>query len=198
MASPATSLSPPTQPSTPSSQPQAQQQQRALLLTTASALGISAHSFIHSYTLASSLFAVTIATPGGGPLHFPETDANSRRWLDDFLAKPAAVPVAVESLDLTLFAALLIPGGAGTITDLPHNAAVAHLAMAFDRDKKLICAVGLGVSVLCASALLGNKGADWQFAGRCMTAVSQTKRWCNFVRRRPVSILRLVVVVRRI
>ena len=37
---------------------------------------------------------------------------------------------------------------------------------------ELICAVGLGVSALCACALLGNKTSDWQFAGRCMTAVS--------------------------
>lgn len=67
--------------------------------------GVSAQSFIHSFTLTSSTFNIFIATPEGKPMDFVDVDDTNRQWVADFSSKPISVPQRLETIDgkLTIY-----------------------------------------------------------------------------------------------
>ncbi|XP_057312792.1 glutamine amidotransferase-like class 1 domain-containing protein 1 [Hydractinia symbiolongicarpus] len=141
-----------------------------LIVCSASPQGVSAQSFIHSFTLTHSAFNVYIVTPEGKPIEFVRIDDNSRRWLNEFKSKPFSVPGKLEDVEPLRYSALLIPSGIGCLYDLAEHRDLAKIINLFIEDKKPICAVGHGIGALC-----GVKGKDktsWAFTGYSITGPS--------------------------
>lgn len=110
--------------------------------------GVSAQSFIQCFTLTHSAFTVQLATPGGKNPEFINQDDQSRRWLNDFHTKPFAVPLQLEIIDPNRYTCVLIPHAPGAAVDLANNKDLGQIILQFIKDKKLICAIGMGVSGL--------------------------------------------------
>ncbi|XP_039177886.1 glutamine amidotransferase-like class 1 domain-containing protein 1 isoform X2 [Crotalus tigris] len=70
-----------------------------LIVASAAAAGVSADSFFHSFTLASSAFNLQVATPGGKPIDFVGVNETNMRWIQDFRMKSYANPAKLESTD---------------------------------------------------------------------------------------------------
>jgi len=141
-----------------------------LMVCTGSGYGVSAQSFIHSFTLTHSAFNVVIATPGGKAIEFAQIDDNSRRWLNEFKSKPFSVPSKLEDIEPLRYVALLIPSGLGCMYDLVENKDLQNIVEIFKDEMKPICAVGYGVA-----ALFGAKAKDktsWAFQEYSMTGSS--------------------------
>ncbi|XP_063228081.1 glutamine amidotransferase-like class 1 domain-containing protein 1 [Bacillus rossius redtenbacheri] len=132
--------------------------------------GVSAPSFIQCFTLTHSAFAVQLATPGGKTAEFINQDEQSRRWLNDFRTKPFAVPLSLEVIDPNRYTCLLIPHAPGAAYDLASNADLGQILHQFIKDKKIICAIGLGVAGLLSAR--SEEGASWGFKGYSLTGPS--------------------------
>merc|ERR1711931_590315 len=115
-----------------------------------SGVGVSAQSFIHSFTLTHQAFNVHIVTPQAQPLHFENVDDNSKRWLNEFKSKPFSVPGKLEEVDVLRYAAVVVPSGIGPLHDLPHNEHLGKLLRVSIDEKKPVCAIGGGVAALCS------------------------------------------------
>ena len=139
-----------------------------LMVCSGSVSGVSAPSFIHSFTLIHSAFNIYIVTPNADPIEFINIDDNSSRWLKEFQSKPFSVPAKLEEVDALRYSALLIPSGLGCLYDLASNSALNNCINSFMEDNKPICAVGYGVAGLC-SAKLNN---EWIFQEYSLTAPS--------------------------
>ncbi|KAG8239656.1 hypothetical protein J437_LFUL019178, partial [Ladona fulva] len=129
--------------------------------------GVSSQSFIQCFTLTHSAFNVQIATPGGKNPEFVEEEEQSRKWLNEFRTKAYAVPLSLEIIDANRYSCLLIPHAPGAAIDLANNADLGEILMHFICEKKLICAIGVGVT-----ALLSAKDAKkdcWGFKGYALT-----------------------------
>ncbi|XP_013920124.1 PREDICTED: Parkinson disease 7 domain-containing protein 1 [Thamnophis sirtalis] len=74
-----------------------------LIVASAAAAGVSADSFFHSFTLASSAFNLQVATPGGKPIDFVGVNEANMRWIQDFRMKSYANPAKLESTDGEIF-----------------------------------------------------------------------------------------------
>ena len=106
-----------------------------LVLCSGHTEGVAAQSFIHAYTIANSVFVLRLATPQALPVNFVDQDENSRKWVADFRAKSYTVPVQVESIDPSKYAALLIPSAPGAMHDLAKHDSVMHILRHFNADQ---------------------------------------------------------------
>jgi len=151
-----------------------------LIVLSAAKEGISAQSFIQSFTLTHVAFNVQIASPGGKFPEFVNQDEQSHRWLSDFRTKTFAVPISLQSVDANRYSCLIIPNAPGAAIDLAQDTHLAHVLGHFIREKKPICAVGMGVAGLfCVSDEETN---EWSFKKYNMTSASvfELARYSNF------------------
>ncbi|KAF4524643.1 hypothetical protein B566_EDAN013752 [Ephemera danica] len=132
--------------------------------------GVSAQSFIQCFTLTHSAFSVAIATPNGKNPEFINQDEQSRRWLNDFRTKSFATPLSLDSVDANKYSSILFPHSPGAATDLADNKELGKILCNFIKDKKLICAIGMGVAGL-FSAFEETDG-PWGFKSYAMTGSS--------------------------
>ncbi|XP_065794154.1 glutamine amidotransferase-like class 1 domain-containing protein 1 isoform X4 [Muntiacus reevesi] len=70
-----------------------------LLVASGAAEGVSAPSFFHCFTLASTAFNLQVATPGGKTMDFVDVNDSNARWVQDFRLKAYASPAKLESID---------------------------------------------------------------------------------------------------
>ncbi|KAE8741131.1 hypothetical protein FOCC_FOCC013389 [Frankliniella occidentalis] len=110
--------------------------------------GVSAQSFIQCFTMTHTAFNVQLATAGGKQPEFSSTDDQSRRWLSDFNTKPFSVPLCLEVIDAQRYSCLIVPHCPGAVHDLANNTTLGEILAQFLKDRKLVCAVGLGVAAL--------------------------------------------------
>lgn len=141
-----------------------------LIVCSGASQGVSAQSFIHSFTLTHSAFNVYIVTPEGKPIEFVNIDDNSRKWLNEFRAKPFSVPGKLEDVESIRYSAMLIPSSIGSLYDLAKHKDLGKIINEFIEDKKLICAIGYGVSGFCSARI--NGGKLWSFKDYSLTAPS--------------------------
>jgi putative intracellular protease/amidase len=135
--------------------------------------GVSAQSFIHSFTLTSSAFNVFLATPGGAPVEFVNIDDNNRQWIVDFRSKALSNPHKLEEMDGSKFIAIVIPNAPGAAFDLNTSKELASILNSFVREKKPICAMGFGVAGLFST--LDFHTQKWSFENHCLTAPSHSE-----------------------
>jgi len=141
-----------------------------LIVCSGAQQGVSAQSFIHSFTLTHSAFNVYIVTPEGKQIEFTKVDDNSRRWLNEFRAKPFSVPGKLEDVESIRYSALLIPSGLGCSYDLANHKDLGKILNEFIEDRKPICAIGHGTSALFSA--MSDGGYSWSFNEYSITAVS--------------------------
>lgn len=99
-----------------------------------------------------------------------KSDENSRKWLNEFRAKPFSFPGKLEDVDASRYGAILIPSSPGALHDLAQNTELAKLLNAFIHEKKPICAIGHGVGALCAAKREGAQ--SWGFKSYSVTGPS--------------------------
>ncbi|XP_061466005.1 glutamine amidotransferase-like class 1 domain-containing protein 1 isoform X1 [Rhineura floridana] len=131
--------------------------------------GVSADSFLHSFTLASSAFNLQVATPGGKSIDFTGVNDANIRWIQDFRMKSYANPAKLESTDGARYHALLIPDCPGAMVDLANSGYLARILQHFSSENKPICAVGHGVAALCCAT---NEDKSWVFQEYSLTGPS--------------------------
>ena len=140
-----------------------------LIVCSAAAEGVSAQSFIHSFTLTHSAFNVHIATPEGKPIQFVKLDDNSRRWLNEFKSKPFSVPNKLEDIETHRYAALLVPSGVGSLYDLANHSDLAKYLQSFIDNLTPLCLVGYGIAALFSAK---NSNGEWAFQDYSLTGPS--------------------------
>ncbi|XP_065177093.1 glutamine amidotransferase-like class 1 domain-containing protein 1 [Sycon ciliatum] len=138
-----------------------------LIVASASAEGVSARSFVNSFTLTTSAFNVQLATPSGQAVEYINVDESSKRWLTDFASKPYSTPAKLENCDPSRYSVLLIPSGPGAVFDLATDQSLAHIITQFVAEQKPICAVGMGVCALCCAM---DPESRWRLKGYSLTA----------------------------
>ncbi|XP_065794151.1 glutamine amidotransferase-like class 1 domain-containing protein 1 isoform X1 [Muntiacus reevesi] len=148
-----------------------------LLVASGAAEGVSAPSFFHCFTLASTAFNLQVATPGGKTMDFVDVNDSNARWVQDFRLKAYASPAKLESIDGARYHALLIPSCPGALVDLASSGSLARILQHFHSESKPICAVGHGVAALCCAT---SEDRSWVFQGYSVTGpVSLTLcTWC--------------------
>ena len=140
-----------------------------LLVLSSSTEGVSSESFRQAYNLASSNFTVQIASPNGKNIEFVQQDDSNRRWFNEFRSKSTSTPIGLETIDPNRYSALLIPAAPGALHDLKDNEDLAVVIKHFVKEKKAICAIGLGVAALfCAK----EENKQWCFEDYSITAPS--------------------------
>lgn len=102
-------------------------------------------------------FKMTVASIKGGstpvdPRSKPDPE-QSRVWHDAIAALEHTVPVA--SVDPSAFDAVFVPGGHGTMYDLPHHPDTGSLLARFAADGKVIAAMCHGPAIF-VGVTLGN------------------------------------------
>uniref|UniRef100_A0A2K6LG65 Glutamine amidotransferase-like class 1 domain-containing protein 1 n=2 Tax=Rhinopithecus TaxID=542827 RepID=A0A2K6LG65_RHIBE len=147
---------------------------------------VSAQSFLHCFTMASTAFNLQVATPGGKAMEFVDVTESNARWVQDFRLKAYASPAKLESIDGARYHALLIPSCPGALTDLASSGSLARILQHFHSESKPICAVGHGVAALCCAT---NEDRSWVFHGYSLTGPSV----CELVRAPGFARLPLVV-----
>uniref|UniRef100_A0A2K5RKI1 Glutamine amidotransferase-like class 1 domain-containing protein 1 n=1 Tax=Cebus imitator TaxID=2715852 RepID=A0A2K5RKI1_CEBIM len=157
-----------------------------LLVASGAAEGVSAQSFLHCFTMASTAFNLQVATPGGKAMDFVDVTESNARWVQDFRLKAYASPAKLESIDGARYHALLIPSCPGALTDLASSGSLARILQHFRSERKPICAVGHGVAALCCAT---NEDRSWVFHGYSLTGPSV----CELVRAPGFARLPLVV-----
>lgn len=140
-----------------------------LIVCSAVTGGVSAQSFLQTFTLASSAFNLQVASPGGKALDFVGISEIDTRWFQDFELKPYANPARLESIDGSRYHALLIPHCPGAMTDLANSGYLARILQHFKTEKKPICAIGHGVTALCC---VTNEDRSWAFQDCSLTGPS--------------------------
>lgn len=141
-----------------------------LIVCSSHSRGVSAQSFIHSFTLTSSTFNIFIATPEGKPMDFVDVDDTNRQWVADFSSKPISMPHRLETIDTTKFIAVLIPSCPGAPFDLSSNHYLGAILNSFAKEKKPVCAVGFGVFGLFST--LSRQSQEWNFTNYSLTSPS--------------------------
>lgn len=133
--------------------------------------GVCAQSFSHTFTMTSSAFHVSIATPQGLPIDFCNIiDDKLRRWVSDFNSKPFSKPMKLETVDPANYSALLFPSCPGALHDLAKCDTVMHVLRNFIKEKKPICAIGYGALALTMAKPSENN--EWSFKGYSLTGPS--------------------------
>ncbi|XP_062577636.1 glutamine amidotransferase-like class 1 domain-containing protein 1 isoform X1 [Saccostrea cucullata] len=141
-----------------------------LMVLSSAVEGVSAHSFIQAYTLASSNFSIQLASSHGKNIEYVQQDDNNRRWFNEFRSKSSSTPIAFETVDSARYSALLIPSSPGAVHDLANNTELAQIITHFIKEKKPICAIGMGVAALCSARLPDSK--HWGFKDYSLTGPS--------------------------
>ncbi|XP_031798430.1 glutamine amidotransferase-like class 1 domain-containing protein 1 isoform X1 [Sarcophilus harrisii] len=136
-----------------------------LIVASAAARGVSAHSFLHCFTMGSAAFNLQVATPGGKAMDFVGVNESNMRWIQDFRMKAYASPAKLESIDGARYHALLIPSCPGALTDLANSGYLARILEHFSTEQKPICAVGHGVAALCCAT----EDKAWVFQNYSLT-----------------------------
>lgn len=139
-----------------------------LIVLSGSKEGNSAQSFIQSFTVLHTNFTVQIATPGGKPLEFVKQDDQSRRWLNEFRMKSLAIPISLQTIDPHRYSCLLIPHSPGATYDLSDDKDLGQILKNFIKEKKPVCAIGLGVAALFSAM----NDENWDFAKYSLTSIS--------------------------
>lgn len=127
------------------------------------------------YHFVDAGFEVVLASPKGGlvpvdPHSREETTPSVVRFTSDMQAMSLlenSLPLA--GVSSAPYAAIFLPGGHGTMFDLPEDQALAGLLEAFWREKKVVAAVCHG-----PAGLLGSRDEQGKplFAGRKVSAFS--------------------------
>ncbi|XP_041366057.1 glutamine amidotransferase-like class 1 domain-containing protein 1 [Gigantopelta aegis] len=141
-----------------------------LIVVSSAVEGVSAQSFIQAYTLASSNFSIQLASPGGRQVEYVQQDDNNRRWFNEFRSKASSTPIGLEAIDPNRYSALLIPAAQGAVHDLSSNKDLGQIVEHFVKEKKPVCAIGMGVAGLCAARTEDGKG--WHLEDYSLTAPS--------------------------
>ncbi|PNI26846.1 GATD1 isoform 7 [Pan troglodytes] len=105
-----------------------------LLVASGAAEGVSAQSFLHCFTMASTAFNLQVATPGGKAMEFVDVTESNARWVQDFRLKAYASPAKLESIDGARYHALLIPSCPGALTDLASSGSLARILQHFHSE----------------------------------------------------------------
>ncbi|XP_023229847.1 glutamine amidotransferase-like class 1 domain-containing protein 1 [Centruroides sculpturatus] len=129
----------------------------------------SAPSFIQSFKLLHTAFTIQIATPGGKPLEFVNQDEQSRRWLNEFRMKSLSVPISLRTVDPNRYSSLVIPHSPGAAADLADDADLGQILRHFIKEKKPICAIGMGVAGLFSAV---DEHSSWCFKRYVLTSTS--------------------------
>lgn len=129
----------------------------------------SSLSFIQSFTLLHTAFTIQIATPGGKSLEFINQDEQRRRWLNDFRMKPFSVPISLQTIDPNRYSCLVIPHIPGAALDLADDNDLGQILKHFVKEKKPICAVGMGVVGLFSAI---DDDQSWCFRRYVLTSTS--------------------------
>ncbi|KAK3095351.1 hypothetical protein FSP39_013562, partial [Pinctada imbricata] len=132
--------------------------------------GVSAQSFIQAYTLTSSNFTVQLSSPTGRNVEYVHQDDNNRRWFNEFRSKAASATIGFETIDPARYSALLIPSSPGAVHDLVNNSELCNIITHFVKEKKPICAIGMGVAALACART--EDGKQWCFVDYSMTGPS--------------------------
>ncbi|XP_074660300.1 glutamine amidotransferase-like class 1 domain-containing protein 1 [Tubulanus polymorphus] len=142
-----------------------------LFVLSSSIEGVSAPSFRQSYLLAhSSNFNIQLASPQAKSIEYIHQDDECRLWLNDFKSKSFSNPIALSTVDVNRYSALLIPHSPGAVYDLAHNTELANILSHFISEKKPICVIGMGVAALCCAKDPASN--DWMFKQYSLTATS--------------------------
>ncbi|XP_064634647.1 glutamine amidotransferase-like class 1 domain-containing protein 1 [Lineus longissimus] len=146
-----------------------QPKSNCLIVLSAAIEGVDCQSFIQAFTLTHSTFSVQLASPNGRLSEFINQDDSSRRWLNDFRAKSFSTPINLEMVDANRYSALLLPSMPGSVFDLAHNLELSQIIRHFVKEKKPICAVGMGVAALCCAQ---HDDSTWAFSSYSLTSTS--------------------------
>ncbi|KAH3890419.1 glutamine amidotransferase-like class 1 domain-containing protein 1 [Dreissena polymorpha] len=110
--------------------------------------GVTAQSFNSAYYLLSSSFNIQLTSPGGKHVEYVNQDESNRRWFNEFRAKAMSNPIGLETIDAARYAALVLLDSPGALHDLHGNKDLKQILTYFVKEKKPICAIGLGVAGL--------------------------------------------------
>ncbi|CAB3367244.1 Hypothetical predicted protein [Cloeon dipterum] len=107
-------------------------------------------------------------------------DDQSRRWLNDFRSKPFAIPLSLDIIDVNRYSSIVLPHAPGATQDLVHDKDLGQLLCQFVRHKKLVCAIGMGVSGLFSAKK--EEDQKWAFKSYSLTGASVLElcRYSNF------------------
>ena len=141
-----------------------------LVVISAAAEGVSASSFMQACTLINQSFAIQLTSPSGRQAEYVNQDDSNRRWFNEFRSKSSSTPIALDTVDVNRYSALLIPACPGAINDLATNKDLSQIIIHFITEKKPICAIGQGVAGLCSA--MREQGKSWCFEDFCVTAPS--------------------------
>uniref|UniRef100_A0A8I4A0F3 Glutamine amidotransferase-like class 1 domain-containing protein 1 n=1 Tax=Callithrix jacchus TaxID=9483 RepID=A0A8I4A0F3_CALJA len=106
-----------------------------LLVASGAAEGVSAQSFLHCFTMASTAFNLQVATPGGKAMDFVDVTESNARSVQDFRLKAYASPAKLESIDGARYHALLIPSCPGALSDLASSGSLARILQHFRSER---------------------------------------------------------------
>eukprot|EP00123_Amoebidium_parasiticum_P003433 comp14729_c0_seq1/m.11123 comp14729_c0_seq1/g.11123 ORF comp14729_c0_seq1/g.11123 comp14729_c0_seq1/m.11123 type:complete len:222 (-) comp14729_c0_seq1:543-1208(-) len=138
-----------------------------LVVVSAHSEGVSAPSFIHCYTIASSVFTVDLASPSAGKPNMINADDKAHRWLLDFQKRKEATPLDTAVVDGSQYAALILPNSPGGLWDLGSCSQIGAVVAEFLSQNKPVCAIGCGVAGLCPAKA---KDGSWALSGYCIAA----------------------------
>ncbi|XP_055998739.1 glutamine amidotransferase-like class 1 domain-containing protein 1 [Ostrea edulis] len=141
-----------------------------LMVLSSAVEGVTAHSFIQAYTLASSNFSIQLSSPHGKNVEYVQQDDHNRRWFNEFRSKSSSNPIPFETVDSARYSALLIPSSPGSVHDLANNPELCQIITHFIKEKKPICAIGMGVAALCCAK--SSDGKHWGLQDYSLTGPS--------------------------
>jgi putative intracellular protease/amidase len=127
-------------------------------MSNGAATGLWFEEFATPYAaFADAGYAITVASPRGGDAPI---DPRSNEHKPEWAAARAALKGtrALDAIDADRFDAVFMPGGHGTMFDLPNNARLGALLGAFADADKVIAAVCHG-----PAALVGAKRGDGRY-----------------------------------
>ncbi|KAL4225770.1 Glutamine amidotransferase-like class 1 domain-containing protein 1 [Mactra antiquata] len=142
--------------------------QSCLFVLTSANEGVSAQSFVQAYNISSPNLNIQLASPGGKHIEYVNQDETNRRWFNEFRAKSSSNPIALETIDSARYSALVIPDSPGAVRDLYNDPDLKQILISFVKDKKPICAIGMGV----AGLFPAHVNNQWCFEDYSMTSTS--------------------------
>lgn len=138
-------------------------------MTNGKATGIWLEEFAVPYQLFTQAgYEVIVASPKGGQAPIDPgsaADAHASEWTD--ASAKLTATVSLDTVDAAGFDAVFLPGGHGTMFDLPHNPVLSKVLGAFAARNKIIAAVCHG-----PAGFLGVTRPDGQplVAGKTVTS----------------------------
>uniref|UniRef100_T1JEU9 Pre-mRNA-splicing factor SYF1 n=1 Tax=Strigamia maritima TaxID=126957 RepID=T1JEU9_STRMM len=113
------------------------------------------------------------------------SDEQNKRWLNDFRMKSMSVPINLSKVDANRYSCIIIPHAPGAVVDLATDDDLGLILNQFIKEKKPICAIGMGVAAL-FSAFDEDEKKDWSFKRYsltcvCLTTVFELARSADFI-----------------